>query len=145
MGIELLVMNGEDYYGANGEILYLEQNEGQLNNIKLFINMDALGYIKGKTTFSFYNLMEETGSKLRQVLDQHPGALEGEPWYQGDHSIVVMKGVPAVAVTSEHFVEITRKYTHTRRDVFALVDTGKLVEAALTIRNMILALSRTEV
>ena len=145
MGIELLVMNGEDYYGANGEILYLEQNEGQLNNIKLFINMDALGYIKGKTAFSFYNLMEETGSKLRQVLDQHPGVLEGEPWYQGDHSIVVMKGVPAVAVTSEHFVEITRKYTHTRRDVFALVDTGKLVEAALTIRNMILALSRTEV
>lgn len=143
-GIELLVMNGEDYYGANGEILYLDQNEGQLNNIKLFINMDALGYIKGKTAFSFYNLMKETTVKLLDVVDQYSGALEGEPWYQGDHSIVVMKGAPAVAVTSECFIEITKKYTHTTRDVPALVDTRKLVEAALTIKDMILALSDAE-
>lgn len=143
-GIDLLVMNGEDYYGANGEILYLEQNEGRLSDIKLFINMDALGYIKGRTGFSFYNVLEENLVQLREQLLLHPGVCEGESWYQSDHSIVVMKGVPAVAVTSEHFGEITKKYTHTTRDVPALVDIEKLVEAALTIQDMIAALSEME-
>lgn len=143
-GIELLVMNGEDYYGANGEILYLEQNEGQLNNIRLFINMDALGYTKGQTGFFFYNTMEEDLVHLRTQLSLHPGTFEGEQWYQSDHSIVVMKGRPAVAVTSEHFIEITRKFAHTPKDVPALVDVEKLIQAALTIQDMIVALSETE-
>ena len=143
-GIELLVVNGEDYYGANGELLYLEQNEGQLNYIKLFINLDALGYLKGNTAFSFYNLLEQDLNLLRQLLARHDGLVEGEPWYQSDHAIFVMKGNPALAVTSEHFMEITRKFTHTPRDVPALVDTEKLVKAGLAIREMIESYSTCE-
>jgi hypothetical protein len=52
-----------------------------------------------------------------------------------------MKGIPAMAVTTENFVEITRKYTHTPRDVPALVDIEKLVQAALAIKAMIGVLS----
>lgn len=140
-GIELLVMNGEDYYGANGELLYLEHNEGQLGNIRLFINLDALGYIKGDTAYSFYNLLEHDLALLRKQLTLHNGLVEGEAWYQSDHAIFVMKGVPAMAVTTENFVEITRKYTHTPRDVPALVDIEKLVQAALAIKAMIGVLS----
>jgi aminopeptidase YwaD len=139
-----LVVNGEDYYGANGELLYLEQNEGQLNYIKLFINLDALGYLKGNTAFSFYNLLEQDLNLLRQPLARHDGLVEGEPWYQSDHAIFVMKGNPALAVTSEHFMEITRKFTHTPRDVPALVDTEKLVKAGLAIREMIESYSTCE-
>lgn len=140
-GIELLLVNGEDYYGANGELLYLEQNEGQLSNIKLFINLDALGYNQGNTAFSFYNLLEHDLASLRQQLARHDGLVEGEPWYQSDHAIFVMKGGAAIAVSSERFMEITRKFTHTPRDVPALVDTQKLVQAALTIKVMIDAIS----
>lgn len=140
-GIELLVMNGEDYYGANGELLYLEQNTGRLGDIRLFINMDGLGYIKGNTAFSFYNLLESTRSALQQVLEKSPGAIEGEAWYQGDHAVMVMNGVPAVAITTEMFIEICRKYTHTDQDIPALVDVDKLVQAALVIMEMITAVS----
>lgn len=136
-GIELLTVNGEDYYGANGELLYLEQNDGQLGSIRLFINLDALGYVKGDTAFSFYNLLEHDLVMLRDQIAQQEGLLEGEPWYQSDHAIFVMKGSPAIAVTSEYFMEITRKYTHTQRDVPALVDTQKLVRAAAAISAMI--------
>jgi aminopeptidase YwaD len=140
-GIELLVMNGEDYYGANGELLYLEHNEGQLGNIRLFINLDAPGYVKGDTAYSFYNLLEHDLALLRKQLTLHNGLVEGEAWYQSDHAIFVMKGIPAMAVTTENFVEITRKYTHTPRDVPALVDIEKLVQAALAIKAMIGVLS----
>lgn len=136
-GIELLVVNGEDYYGANGELLYLEEIEGQLGNIRLFVNLDALGYIRGDTAFSFYNLLESDAVLMRQQISLHEGVREGAPWYQSDHAIFVMKGGPAVAVTSEHFEEITRKFTHTPRDIPALVDPNKLVQAALAIEAMI--------
>lgn len=142
--IELLVMNGEDYYGAPGELTWLDQNTGNLGNIRLFINMDALGYVKGKTAFSFYNLLEKNRTALLDELSLRTGSMEGEQWYQSDHAIVVMNGVPAVAVTSERFTELCAKITHTAGDVPALVDAAKLVEAAVTIRNMINALERIE-
>ena len=143
-GIELLVMNGEDYYGAHGELVWLEQNYGNLRSIKLFINMDALGYIKGKTAFSFYNLLEQTLAVFVEELTLHPGVMEGEQWYQSDQSIAVMNGVPAMAVTSEYFVELCKKYTHTAADVPGVVDAERLVEAAFTIRNMVNALVQIE-
>lgn len=143
-GIELLVMNGEDYYGAPGELTWLEQNNGNMGNIKLFINMDALGYIKGKTAFSFYNLLEQKRAALVEELTLHPGVMEGEHWYQSDHSIALMNGVPAMAVTSEHFVELCKKITHTTADVPGLVDAERLVEAAFTIRDMVNVLVEIE-
>jgi aminopeptidase YwaD len=138
--IELLVMNGEDYYGANGEKLYLQQNAGRLGQIALFINADAPGYQMGNTAFSFYNLSQQTLSILHPVLKLVPDVIEGEPWYQGDHMVMVMNGVPAVAITSDKFMEIESNFAHTAADTPDLVDLLKLVETALVIREMITTL-----
>ncbi len=135
--IELLVMNGEDYYGANGEKLYLEQNDGILGRIQSFINMDGLGFQTGKTAVSFYNQTEERITAFRSILQKFPGIYEGEPWYQGDHMALVMNGVPAIAITSEKFMEIEQNYAHTAADVTSLVDLEKLVETARAV-NMII-------
>lgn len=140
-GVELLVMNGEDYYGANGEKLYLENNPPGAGNIQLFINMDGLGYIKGGTAISFYNLAEETRSSFSRLVTRYAGLFEGEQWYQGDHMIMVMNGVPAVALTTEHFMELETKYAHTEKDVPALVDVDKLIEASILVRDLVLAAS----
>lgn len=140
-GVEFLVMNGEDYYGANVEKLYLELNPPGTGNIPLFINMDGLGYIKGKTAVSFYNLAEEIRATFSRLLTGYPGIIEGEPWYQGDHMIMVMNGVPAVAITTEHFVELETKYAHTEKDVPALVDVSKLIEASILVRDFVLTAS----
>lgn len=52
LGLEFLVMNGEDNFGANGEKLYLEQNPPGAGNISLFINTDGWGYMEGRSGFS---------------------------------------------------------------------------------------------
>lgn len=135
--LEFLVMNGEDYYGANGEKLYLERNPPGAGSIPLFINMDGLGYIKGNTAVSFYNLTEAIRAAFSRLLTGYPGMIEGEPWYQGDHMIMVMNGVPAVALTTEHFVELEAKYAHTEKDVPALVDVDKLIAASLVVRDLV--------
>jgi len=131
--IELLAMNGEDYYGANGEKQYLEQNEGRLGRILSFVNMDGLGFQTGKTAFSFYNQTKERITAFRSILQKYPGIYEGEPWYQGDHMALVMNGVPAIAITSEKFMEIEQNYAHTAADVTALVDVQRLIEAARAV------------
>lgn len=141
IGLEFLVMNGEDYYGANGEMLYLEQNPPAAGSIRLFINMDGLGYVNGRTAFSFYNLPEALRLRFTQILSDYPEVYEGNPWYQGDHSIMVMNGVPAVAVTTDDISEISREITHTEKDVPALVDVNKLVEAAHIVHDLVEAFS----
>lgn len=135
--VEFLVMNGEDYYGANGEKNWMTQNEGQLTRIASFINLDALGYRKGRTAFSFYNQPEEKLTNMREVLTQFPGICEGETWYQSDHAVLVMQGIPAAAVTSEFVVETMQKYIHTSKDVVRLVDVQRLVEAAHALTALI--------
>ena len=69
--IELVAFNGEDYYGAPGERLYLQENE-DLSAIDLLINIDGAGYHEGDTHFSLYNCSEELAARLRRGTER-PG------------------------------------------------------------------------
>ena len=50
--VEIIALNGEDYYSTPGEIQFLEMNEGRFGDILLGVNLDGVGYQKGKTAFS---------------------------------------------------------------------------------------------
>ena len=47
LGVEIVAVNGEDYYAAPGEIQYLQRNQGKMGDILLNINLDGVGYIRG--------------------------------------------------------------------------------------------------
>lgn len=61
-------------------------------------------------------------------------------WYQGDHSIFVQYGHPAIAVTSQWFLEnmTSQEITHTPKDNPEIVDCKKLCEIALALTELIL-------
>ncbi len=111
LGIEIVAINGEDYYASPGEIQYLQLNQGKLENILLNINLDGVGYHKGQTSYSLYECPEAVSTLVRQVFSAYTGMAEGEQWYQGDHMIFVQNQVPALAITTEHFMEME---THLR-------------------------------
>jgi aminopeptidase YwaD len=67
--------------------------------------------------------------------------IEGEPWYQSDHSLFIQKQVPAMAITSERFNELSAQVAHSAKDRPELVDPVKLVDTALALRDLILALA----
>ena len=69
---------------------------------------------------------------------------EGEQWYQGDHTIFVMNQRPALAITSDKFMELSTYITHTPKDHPDLVDTLKLVNIAMALRDLILDLGKTQ-
>jgi aminopeptidase YwaD len=135
-------MNGEDYYSSPGEKLYLQLNEGRFEEIRLGINIDAAGYVNGKTAFSLYNCPIELDWTIRQTFAAFPGLVEGEPWYQGDHGLFLLHQRPALAITSERVMELERNFVHTASDTPEIVDPAKLAEVALALHELIVLLDQ---
>lgn len=127
--IELLPFNGEDYYAASGQMIYLEQNQNKFNEILININIDGAGYHEGPSAFSPFNLPDDIKRCFDKVLDSNVNIHEGGSWYQGDHSIFIQQGVPAIAVTSQWFLENidSQEITHTPKDQAGIVNCDKLL------------------
>lgn len=140
--VELAALNGEDYYSVPGQMEYLAHNEGRFDEMLLNINIDGAGYKKGPSAFSFYQLPEDIEASARNILEQFEGIVEGPAWVQGDHSIFLQYGVPALAVSSLWFTENidTQDITHTPEDVPDIVDCSRVVEIALALEAFIRSL-----
>lgn len=133
--LELAFFNGEDYYGAPGQVKYLEQNAEKLSNILLNINIDGAGYKEGLSGFSPFELPDRLHAAFQELLRETPDIVEGLPWYQGDHSIFLQNGLPAIAVSSQWFIEHidNQEITHTPNDHPGIVDYQRVAECALAI------------
>jgi aminopeptidase YwaD len=135
LGVELLAVNGEDHFAAGGELDWLAANEGRLDDIVLFANIDGAGYRGGDTAFSLYNFDSEP---LRSSL-QAAGLVEGPPWYQSDHAMVAMQGRPALAFTTEAIEELLEGLFHAPDDTPDQVDGRLLTQLADALTTMILS------
>jgi aminopeptidase YwaD len=136
--VELVIFNGEDYYGAPGQVKYIEQNAGRFGDIALNINIDGAGYKEGLSCFSPFNLPEAILDALHGMIRSSPGLVEGAPWYQSDHSLFLQQGRPAIAVSSQLFIENmeTQQLTHTPKDNLSVVDCGRVTECTTGIARL---------
>lgn len=137
--IELVAFNGEDYFAVPGQMNYIAANQEKFGNMILDINIDGAGYHEGLSAFSEFNLPEEMSAKLARIIDRYPGITTGPQWPQGDHSIFVQFGVPAVAVTSKWFIDNmeNQNVTHTPKDRPEITDCHRLVEIANALNDFI--------
>jgi aminopeptidase YwaD len=142
LGIELVAINGEEYYNTPGQITYLEQYRDDFSSVQLAINLDMIGYINGRSAFSFYDVGDNVMELIRAVYAGHDGFFEGPSWYQSDHGIFIAKGIPAMAVTDENLVELMTEITHTEKDVPDIVDLQKIINNALVLEKVIIELDR---
>ncbi len=137
--IELVVFNGEDYYGAPGQVKYIEQNEGRFSDILLNINIDGAGYHEGPSCFSPFGLTGDMQAALQEIIATSPEIVEGLPWYQGDHSVFLQQGCAAITVSSHWFIEHmeSQEITHTPKDNLGIVDYERVAECAMGIAGFI--------
>lgn len=138
-GVELAAFNGEDYYAVSGQMAYINANQNSFENVILNINIDGAGYKTGKTAFSFFNLPSQMQTIALQVLKNNPELTEGIQWPQGDHSIFLQYGIPAIAVSSEWFINNIEQQdiTHTPKDNLSIVDINKVVDIAVAIWDFV--------
>jgi aminopeptidase YwaD len=137
--IEIVAFNGEDYFAVPGQMQYISENQGRFEEILLNINIDGAGYKTGSTAFSFFGLPEEIGLKASRLMDAFPDIMEGVQWPQGDHSIFVQFGRPAIAVSSQWFIKNmdNQDITHTPRDNVDIVGMHKLPMIAEALSRLI--------
>jgi aminopeptidase YwaD len=143
LGLEIVALNGEDYYSAAGEVDYINRYGDKFPDIDLGINLDGAGYRDGNTAYSLYDPPEIMASTIPKIFSSYEGIIEGEQWYQSDHSIFVMNQRPALAITSDRFSELSTYITHTPKDHPNLVDVSKLANIALALRDLILELGNS--
>jgi aminopeptidase YwaD len=141
LGIELVALNGEDYYSAPGEQLYVASNAGRFDEIVLGINVDGVGYHAGNTAYSLYGCPPDIASLVRRTLSGRNRLVEGEPWYQSDHGLFLMHDRPAVALTSDRFAELWTRVAHTPGDSPDIVDISKLIDVAFCLAELLLGLN----
>ena len=137
LGIELVAMNGEDYYSNPGEQLYLAALAGRFEEIILGVNLDDVGYRRGRVAFSLYGIGDETSARVRRILGRRAGLVEGPAWYQGDHGLFLMNDRPALAMTTDRLAEVMAEITHSPRDTVDMVDPAKPVVVAQALHDLI--------
>ncbi|MDR2968113.1 MAG: Zn-dependent exopeptidase M28, partial [Tannerellaceae bacterium] len=89
-------------------------------------------------------LPDSISAALHEVIGNNPCLVEGQPWYQGDHSLFLQQGRPAIAVSSQWFIENmeTQQLTHTPEDNLNVVDYGRITECTIGIAGLIEELFR---
>jgi len=127
--IEIVPFNGEDYYAVPGQMHYVAANEGAWDDIVLVINADGAGMAGDTTAVSFYGVEPRRREVVERAM-RAEGFDAGPEWPQGDHSIFVMQGVPAVAVTSAGAFFCASTVAHTARDTLAVVDPAVVAGVA---------------
>jgi aminopeptidase YwaD len=118
---------------------YIKDYQDRFDEIILNINIDGAGYKEGLSAFSFYGLPVEMEKDIQEVISQFEGITEGAQWVQGDHSMFIQQGCPAIAVSSHWFTEHidSQVITHTPKDNIEIVDCQKLVEIAQALNLFI--------
>jgi len=137
--IELVAFNGEDYYSVPGQMEYIKANQNNFASIFLNINIDGAAYKIGNTSFSSFDLQASPEKKLEEIIKSYPGIVRGSKWAQGDHSIFLQFGVPAVAVSSKWFIDNidSQEITHTAKDNLNIVDSNKIIEITAALNEFI--------
>ena len=135
--IEIIAFNGEDYYAVPGQMLYIRQQDGNFDDVRLVINIDGAGHTDSKTALSFYNLSEKKIEAFMKNAGCFITLTRGEAWYEGDHSIFLQQGMPCMAVTSSNVREEVMAISHTPKDTPDKVDPSLLEDLAAYLKLLV--------
>lgn len=138
LSVEIAILNGEDYYAVPGQMLYMRSQGDRWKDVRLAMNVDGVGYRGGKTAYSFYECPERLRGECERVFARCPRFAPGPPWVQGDHSMFIQQGVPAMACTSENAEYLAGEIIHTAWDRVELVDPGMLADVATALAECVL-------
>ena len=135
--------NGEDNYANPGELMWEAENEGRFDDIVLGINVDDSGQRRHREPRLVLRLSaRDRGRRARGDGAATSGFPRGPQWVQGDHAILGIHDVPAIAIASSEMRRFMELYAHTERDTLELADPGLVADVARFICQVLEALHR---
>ena len=136
VSLEVLAVNGEEV-GGPGDLTYLERRGETLAGVLAVINLDGVGGRVGCNTATTLGAAPEFQALVAETASRYPGLAQVEPWYASDHTAFVMRGVPAVALSSSGVSDIL----HTPADTADWLSGQKLGEACAFTLDLVAALA----
>jgi len=141
--IEFVPFNGEDDYANPGELRWIAENEGRFADVVLGINIDDSGQRGSGNHVSLYGCPDALAAVVRESMKEYADVSEGPQWFQGDHAILGIYGVPAIAIASAEMVSFMADYAHTERDTLELADPALIAHTSDFIADLIERVSRS--
>ena len=132
--IEFVLFNGEDHYDACGEQAWLETTD--LGQVNLNVNLDGTGVGGRRTGLTSIGCPPALEAHLNQIAEL-PGWTRMPPWFESDHSIFAMRGIPAIAITSDRVHDLFTTVAHTPGDTLEMVEVEVLVGIVEVLGDML--------
>ena len=128
LAVELVLFNGEDHVDACGEVAWLGATD--LREIAGAINLDGVGLAGLGTSLAHLACPAPLEARLAAWVEAHEGWVPAEPWIGSDHAVFAMRGIPAVAITSQDVHALLGGLAHTPADTREVLDLGLLARIA---------------
>lgn len=139
--VEVALFNGEDHFDACGEVAWLAATD--LDEIVGNLNLDGAGLAGHRTSLAMLACPPQLERAVGAWLGQRPGWVRSDPWYESDHAIFAMHGIPALAVTTEDVHQLLGGLAHTPADTLDVLDVGILVEMVEAVPELLRLLTRS--
>ena len=117
--LEIVLLNGEDYYSTPGEIKYMGDLTPEYN---LAINVDGIGLKDSTTSVSFYECSQGIKNRIMERVGKTTGIEQIDPWPMGDHMIFATFGIPTIAITASNIFSLLETVIHTPDDDVKNID-----------------------
>lgn len=125
--VELVFFNGEDHYSAPGEQAWLASTD--LEKVAGTVNLDGAGVTGRDTAVAALACPPELEARARRLVTGRSGWTMAEAWYESDHAIFAMRGIPSLAITTAGVHDLLADLAHTERDTRDVVDPAVLAGA----------------
>jgi aminopeptidase YwaD len=139
--LELVLFNGEDHADSCGEVAWLAATD--LAEIAGAVNLDGAGLAGQELSLAALAAPAALEAQLSTWVGEQPGWVWAEPWFESDHAIFAMRGIPAVAITSQDVHALLGGLAHTAADTLDVLDLTVLEQLAADLPAL-LALTAAE-
>ena len=124
--LEWIAFSGHEYLPL-GDDEYLRRCGDQLDGIMAAINFDGVGQYLAANSIAMFASSAVFQDQVTESVREYPGVTWVDPWPQSNHSTFAMRGVPAIAFSSEGRIRLD----HLRADSIEWVSPAKLQEVVL--------------
>jgi aminopeptidase YwaD len=135
--VELVLFNGEDHYSAPGEQAWLAARG--VDGVELVVNIDGAGLRGHPTAVSTLGADAPLEAAVAAALASVPSCSAGEPWFESDHAMFAMQGIPSIAITSGAPFDELKRRSHAPDDGIHVVDPVLLADVVRMIRAVLAA------
>jgi Zn-dependent M28 family amino/carboxypeptidase len=134
-----VLFNGEDHVDSCGEMAWLAATD--LDELLGVVNVDGVGLAGQGISLAALACTSALEAELSTWVRQHPGWVPAEPWIESDHAIFAMRGIPAVAITSEDVHALLGGIAHTPADTLEVLDLAVLEQLAADLPALLTLLA----